>query len=314
MAAPLHDIAYPLEKLNAGAKDLMIRFCKGGGEDFDINMNPDWWPPLTQANAFKFLQEIIHDVMDEKNRSGKPKYPFFKWDNSKKRNVDQPATSAELAAMLLKLMLQDGNHGVTGALLIHNLFHKPVFIGNDRVDCIPNEELKKKLAQPEQKRICTAIAFHHICDTWKSWLKDGKGDSVAFYMYQSHHELSYLLLLCDTLCQWGRNRVYDQMDKTQTSLTREEVEVESFLKSLEFNKNVVTVEYYYPNVLHKKEKEDEKNIYYFKRYFEQPFKLLSQGDTTRVLVKLWGKDPNEKDPKKNKIYPGESPSEAILKF
>jgi hypothetical protein len=310
VTAPLHDIAYPLEKLNAGAKTLMKRFCKGGAENFDINMNPDWWPPLTQANAFRFFQKTLRDVMEEKSE-GQPKYPFFRWHKSQERKKSK-ASSAELATMLISLLLPDGNHGVTGALLLHNNFHEPKMFRKKVTEICRKHDFSKKIFPDEQKKICTAIAFHHICDSWKSRMKDKKKKRLGLvdFSIESHHnELCYLLLLCDTLGQWGRNRVYDGLDKTQFSLAKEEEEVECYLRSLKFNGQKVTIEYDYPNVFHynKKTASEKKDVKYLKRYFDQPFELLTQGKTKRIYVKLRGKDPDGKYMYDKKDKPVKSP-------
>jgi len=136
-------------------------------------------------------------------------------------------------------------------------------------------------SKEELTSICTAIAFHHFCDKSIQGLQDaaGKADEAKLHAeaeasqwyVTKHHPLLFLLVLCDTLAQWGRTREQKEDAWRAQPILDEEKRRDVRLHSITINRHVrrVFVEQHYPQ--HGQQVVDK-----FLNYTKVPLNCLNQ--------------------------------------
>lgn len=284
--APLHDIAYPLEKLSTGSSELFERMTRNGVTTLDgVKLSSEWWAFLHKWQYYRFLHQQLREATKEDFEGKKQDRPLFHLRTSKK-GVAPHITSTELVARLLELVALHQNHGIWGALILQNHLHK-----KDPTDNRAIRRTGSLLLDPnEEQDICIAMAFHHIYDILDTGSKKQetdeheKDDQEQWWLDRAKHPLAFLLILCDSLCQWGRTRKAGnagESDAPRPTSKKEKVrEAKLFALDYQKDKNRVLIRICYPNLEHKKIEAEVRG------FFRRPLRLLQEPNGLEVGITL----------------------------
>lgn len=202
-AAFIHDIGYSLEKIEDLADTFVYSMMEHDGVRPVVPMNPHWGHLATIHE----IRNLYHDIVLRKSLSclveNITANNEFKVDGYTK----QMYTDAVIERML-HTAFHKADHGlVSGMLLYHSLKSKVDDTGNKR--------------NPQISKIFPAIfaAMIHQCDKWEwHWpqceekirLKD------VVRIKQEDFPIAHLLILCDSLSQFGRE--FDDPNTTEATV------------------------------------------------------------------------------------------------
>ena len=247
IVAMCHDIAYILEK----GEDVLERFVLGFMEPKRKKKVLPWIPSLGNLMQIERLLDNIHVITDNVIT---PSHSFKKKLNA--RDIIVPVAFDTI------------NHGIWSSLFVYHS------LNNDKaiVDLFKNDQsadFEKNIILP----ICRAILPHHISD-WKvdtikehfyNNYKDCLNDWKKTRINLDENALGYLLSLCDTLCQAGR----DAPEMTEDSSEASDLGIKFDEISFDKIQSILNIFISY------EEFKDGKNVKaMFEKYFTDPLRYL----------------------------------------
>jgi len=270
MAASLHDVAYPVQKLEDGSLDLFRRystFSQVHLHNEHIQFYADFGGCLNEAALANFFHERIQEAIAEMP-DGRQSRPLF-------RRLNGVVSSGALATWLVHRFAHDSEHGVWAAFLLHNHF----FNAEGQIRKEQNRTLYS-LSSRELTEVCVAIAFHHFYERYIPSLMTDDYKQSLWYV-EPGHPMLYLLVLCDTLAQWGRTRetaepgTWSYRDRTLDEKRRD---VRLANVAFDAHGMQILLEQHYPEF-------DKNVVTSCSDYTEVPLRLLGSDDG-RVLMNV----------------------------
>ena len=260
IVAMCHDIAYVLEKGEYILEKYILNFMVNPKRKKNVLQ---WVPRLGNLMQIERLLDNIHDITKESVISLDPIFSSIEI-----RNRD----------IIIPIAFQHINHGIWSSLFVyHSLDNKQIkLLFNVKNTGKGKKVGKEEIILEEQYRlpICRAILPHHISQ-WdikklmgdfdndyfsKNKPKDGKYASIN----PEKNPLGYLLSLCDTLCQAGREAPelsYDSFNPSSLNIKYGNVEIS--------DKNIsIDINYHFDE-----NKKNAQEIH--KSFYEEPLKFIT---------------------------------------
>ena len=248
ITAMWHDIAYILEKGNNIIEKYILNFLQTKKYK---NVLP-WIPSLGSLMQIENLLDEVKDLSQNALI-----IPINKIKN--KKNIDE-------RDIILAIAFEDINHGIWSSYFVHHCL------------CDNNDFETLALEKEDVKHICRAIMSHHISD-WKVDDKiksdfniEGNYNNWANARINlKENDLGYLLCLCDTICQAGREA--PEMTELQDKERMSKLNIK--YNNIMFNKEEksLKVSLSYDKIVKEESKKEKDSTIY--KFFEKPFSFLN---------------------------------------